>query len=317
MASRATVDLTDDDTAEARMKGACLVDLTDDASDLSPSPVEAASSSSGAHNTTAANEALARRLAAEDEALARRLAAEEEDEALAKRLAEECELCQAAPANPGFSWCTACFEATRRPDVGSSSAGSSCSRCAARPPNPGYDTCSACFRTSRRSGEAPCSLCHVAAANPGYDWCTGCYLSQRHTGFGAGIGGGFGGGGFGGGGFGFGGRFGGGNTGSAPPENATYEELLAWEEARGTAGPPKGMSGQQLSALPRRSFLGPTDALKGEEAACAICMCDYEKGESLCILSCLHTFHVDCVGTWLKDKPSCPICMRDVKQDMR
>ena len=279
--------------------GRGLVDLTDDGG-IAIGPPSSASPPTGAHNgpSTADDEAFARRIATEEEVLAA-------DEALAKRLAEECERCQAAPANPGFSWCTACYEAMRRPDPATAPVlvgRSVCARCGARPPNPGFDLCGSCFQISRRSGTTPCTLCHVAAANPGFDWCTGCYLAQRNLG-------GFGGNG--------GGAFSGGGLGGAPPENATYEELLAWEEARGAAGPSKGMSGQQLSALPQRSFLGPRDALKGGEAVCAICMSDYEVGESLSILSCLHTFHVECVSTWLKDKPSCPVCMRDVKGDMR
>jgi len=78
------------------------------------------------------------------------------------------------------------------------------------------------------------------------------------------------------------------------------------------------MNGSQLASLPERRFLGDRDALKGEEATCAICQEEYEADELLSILpACAHTFHTSCVTRWLKDNASCPVCMRDVKQDLR
>ena len=106
-------------------------------------------------------------------------------------------------------------------------------------------------------------------------------------------------------------------SGAGPPENASYEELLAWEEARGAAGPPKGLSRGMIEGLPQRIFLGAEDALKGDEALCAVCQMEYEPGELLSLLPCTHAFHGSCVGRWLVQKPSCPVCMRDVKADMR
>ena len=90
------------------------------------------------------------------------------------------------------------------------------------------------------------------------------------------------------------------------------------EEARGSAGPPKGLTGRQLSSLPQRTFLGPRDALTGDDAICAICQCEYEEGETIDIMpACAHTFHGECIRTWLKSKSTCPICMRNVKEDLR
>ena len=38
-------------------------------------------------------------------------------------------------------------------------------------------------------------------------------------------------------------------------------------------------------------------------------------GDELSIMpACAHTFHAACVARWLKDKPSCPVCMRDCRQ---
>ena len=142
---------------------------------------------------------------------------------------------------------------------------------------------------------------------------------------GGGCGGGYGGGGgaFGGGGMhggGYGGGYGGGGggppqAGGAPPEGASYEEMMAWCNARGDVD--MGLSHRQIASLPERAFLGSgRDALKGEEAACSVCMCDYEAGDRLCVLPCMHAFHAECVGRWLESKPTCPVCMRDCRQDL-
>jgi len=218
-------------------------------------------------------------------------------------LASRCESCESATANPGFPYCTSCYD-QRRPAV------VPCTGCVAAPANPGFSLCEACFQVSRTGGAQPCSRCGTARANPGYEWCMRCYIAQRIGGLGGG--GGFGGG--------MGGMGGGGMAAAgsaAPPENASYEELLEWEQTRGSAVA-QGFSGAQLHALPRRAFLGAKDALQGEDALCAVCQDEYAEGDELSIMpACAHTFHAACVARWLKDKPSCPVCMRDCRQDVR
>ena len=98
-------------------------------------------------------------------------------------------------------------------------------------------------------------------------------------------------------------------------ENASYEELMAWEASRGSVS--TGMSKQRLGRLPERAYLGQgVDALKGEEASCSVCMSEYEQGEKITVLPCFHSFHSECVNRWLESKPTCPVCMRDVRQDV-
>lgn len=49
------------------------------------------------------------------------------------------------------------------------------------------------------------------------------------------------------------------------------------------------------------------EKVEGEDC-CAICMCDMEEGEDVHKLVCKHFFHEACVGQWLKDNATCPIC---------
>lgn len=53
----------------------------------------------------------------------------------------------------------------------------------------------------------------------------------------------------------------------------------------------------------------------GEEAAaphddCAVCLEACGEGETLRRLPCRHTFHRNCIDTWLRTKAVCPICQR-------
>lgn len=41
-------------------------------------------------------------------------------------------------------------------------------------------------------------------------------------------------------------------------------------------------------------------------------MLDFEYGESIRFLPCLHTYHVDCIDPWLMRSFTCPSCMEPV-----
>ena len=41
---------------------------------------------------------------------------------------------------------------------------------------------------------------------------------------------------------------------------------------------------------------------------CSICLCDFQPGEEAKMLQCLHSFHSNCIDTWLHQSGTCPIC---------
>ena len=41
-------------------------------------------------------------------------------------------------------------------------------------------------------------------------------------------------------------------------------------------------------------------------------MSEYEEGDNVMTISCLHRFHEDCINEWLKDNNTCPVCKLEV-----
>lgn len=48
---------------------------------------------------------------------------------------------------------------------------------------------------------------------------------------------------------------------------------------------------------------------------CAICLSEYQEGESLRRMPCDHTFHRECVDHWLESRTTCPYCRADLRQE--
>lgn len=52
------------------------------------------------------------------------------------------------------------------------------------------------------------------------------------------------------------------------------------------------------------------DKSKTTMELCTICLCNFENKETICVGKChlTHIFHAQCLGIWLENKKSCPIC---------
>jgi len=44
------------------------------------------------------------------------------------------------------------------------------------------------------------------------------------------------------------------------------------------------------------------------ECMCVICCCEYEAGEQIKLLPCLHMYHQLCIDAWLGRSHVCPVC---------
>ena len=53
--------------------------------------------------------------------------------------------------------------------------------------------------------------------------------------------------------------------------------------------------------------------LPEDKKTCTICLGDYLNNENTIYLPCLHLFHEDCIKSWVKRNPICPVCIYDLK----
>ncbi|CAD8085335.1 unnamed protein product [Paramecium sonneborni] len=70
---------------------------------------------------------------------------------------------------------------------------------------------------------------------------------------------------------------------------------------------------QELDNLAVIKF-APYEGLSQEYKQCSICLTNYEDGEELILLPCIHRFHKTCISEWFKEQTTCPICKTDVTQ---
>jgi hypothetical protein len=105
-------------------------------------------------------------------------------------------------------------------------------------------------------------------------------------------------------------------------DRMSYEELWALSEQIGDVVPRHPQATEsQLRSLPTCTFTRPaaaasaspvasaeTSSSSGDAAQCAVCLADYESGDTLVTIPCFHRFHVDCLAPWLKNCARCPVC---------
>lgn len=53
---------------------------------------------------------------------------------------------------------------------------------------------------------------------------------------------------------------------------------------------------------------GNIELNESSDVECSICLDELNNGEKIRVLQCGHTFHDECVGTWLKRYYTCPYC---------
>eukprot|EP00854_Cymbomonas_tetramitiformis_P006858 gene6858-8192_t len=79
------------------------------------------------------------------------------------------------------------------------------------------------------------------------------------------------------------------------------------------SGPPKGLTEEQIDALPHRR-LTEQEITSMDDAACVICIEDMEAGEQARELPCTHVFHTECIDRWLLLNSTCPRCRESLTE---
>ena len=63
-----------------------------------------------------------------------------------------------------------------------------------------------------------------------------------------------------------------------------------------------------IKSLPRTEY----EKAQCHHEHCIVCLCDFVEGEMLRKLPCGHHFHPACIDKWLRDNPTCPVCMHSI-----
>ncbi|PKA56484.1 RING-H2 finger protein ATL16 [Apostasia shenzhenica] len=79
-----------------------------------------------------------------------------------------------------------------------------------------------------------------------------------------------------------------------------------------SAAKSQGLDPAAIAAIPTFRY-SPTAAESGGNE-CAVCLAEFHNDELLRRLPfCKHSFHVDCVDTWLQSSSGCPVCRTEIK----
>jgi Ring finger domain len=72
----------------------------------------------------------------------------------------------------------------------------------------------------------------------------------------------------------------------------------------------RGASEESISRLPLHTIRSSELQSRSESHAnsCSVCLGQFQEGETVRTLPCLHQFHQDCVDRWLVQKATCPVC---------
>ena len=76
-----------------------------------------------------------------------------------------------------------------------------------------------------------------------------------------------------------------------------------------------GASRAEISTLPVHAYTAKQDesaSREGTSKKCMICQMDYEVGDQLRTLPCIHKYHAQCIDQWLRHKRTCPVCHHEI-----
>mmetsp|Transcript_2295 Transcript_2295/g.3946 ORF Transcript_2295/g.3946 Transcript_2295/m.3946 type:complete len:371 (+) Transcript_2295:64-1176(+) len=83
-------------------------------------------------------------------------------------------------------------------------------------------------------------------------------------------------------------------------------------------GPPAEDRGAPAETITSLESMAYDAALFGDEddkpypAECAICLLPWEPQDAIKVTPCMHAFHEECLGNWLRSARTCPVCRLDL-----
>lgn len=96
-----------------------------------------------------------------------------------------------------------------------------------------------------------------------------------------------------------------------------YEDLLHLEERLGNINRGASQEVIEQNTLPHTykkvTKKADSDDEDNLQEKCTICLSEFEDGEDVRRLPCMHLFHIECVDQWLVTNKKCPICRVDIE----
>ena len=69
-----------------------------------------------------------------------------------------------------------------------------------------------------------------------------------------------------------------------------------------------------MNLLPSSTITEKKEGEGQDNNNCIICLSDFDIGDKVTSLPCLHVFHTDCIKSWLQSKNHCPICKYEITE---
>ena len=69
-----------------------------------------------------------------------------------------------------------------------------------------------------------------------------------------------------------------------------------------------------MNLLPSSTITEKKEGEGQDNNNCIICLSDFDIGDKVTSLPCLHFFHTDCIKSWLQSKNHCPICKYEITE---
>ncbi|KAJ3680637.1 hypothetical protein LUZ60_016915 [Juncus effusus] len=104
------------------------------------------------------------------------------------------------------------------------------------------------------------------------------------------------------------------STSSLSSESFGHLHFPAQTETNQESNDNKEKADALIEALPLFTLASSLAALPKSSPDCAVCLSPFDPTAELRLLpACRHAFHSECIDTWLRSTPSCPLCRASVR----